>query len=254
MAVSEASLLLMKKRNTDNSHLTCGTVLTRISIKGVLSGLALTMQRAAAQWCIGAVCFINTQEPSFIFLQVIYLIHFLESKEPHKLCLCTCSFPLSASVKEVSSDARALGIRAEMKSRRCWEAEPESGSGKEPIEPTKLKRAAKSKNKIRTPHKTSRLLNKHVGPCTNTVAVTLCYTSEQRNVMQNDTPPQRPVLGENKGNWTLSPDSKTWRDQVAALCCACQITTTWSTLMDIGWMETHQPLFPSLFQCNNADN
>lgn len=38
----------------------------------------------------------------------------------------------------MSSDARALGIRAEMNSRRCWEAELESGSGNEPREPTKL--------------------------------------------------------------------------------------------------------------------
>lgn len=41
-------------------------------------------------------------------------------------------------MKEVSSEARALGIRAEMNSSRCWEAELESGSGKEPREPTKL--------------------------------------------------------------------------------------------------------------------
>lgn len=41
-------------------------------------------------------------------------------------------------MKEVSSDARALGIRAEMNSRRCWEAELESGSGNEPREPTNL--------------------------------------------------------------------------------------------------------------------
>ena len=54
------------------------------------------------------------------------------------LCLCTCWFPLRARVKEVSSDAKALGIRAEMKSRRCWEAALESGSGREPREPTKL--------------------------------------------------------------------------------------------------------------------
>ena len=52
----------------------------------------------------------------------------------------TCSFPLSASVKEVSRDARALGIRAEMNSRRCWEAELELGSGREPREPTKLEK------------------------------------------------------------------------------------------------------------------
>lgn len=43
-------------------------------------------------------------------------------------------------MKEVSSDARALGIRAEMNSRRCWEAELESGSGNEPKEPTNLER------------------------------------------------------------------------------------------------------------------
>lgn len=43
-------------------------------------------------------------------------------------------------MKEVSSDARALGMRAEMKSRRCWEAELESGSGREPREPTNLRR------------------------------------------------------------------------------------------------------------------
>lgn len=44
-------------------------------------------------------------------------------------------------MKEVSSDARALGIRAEMNSRRCWEAELESGSGNEPKEPTNLERS-----------------------------------------------------------------------------------------------------------------
>lgn len=43
-------------------------------------------------------------------------------------------------MKEVRSDARALGIRAEMNSRRCWDAELEWGSGKEPREPTKLER------------------------------------------------------------------------------------------------------------------
>lgn len=59
----------------------------------------------------------------------------------------TCPFPPSASVKEVSSDARALGIRAEMNSRRCWEAELESGSGKEPSEPTKLKRSDKGERR-----------------------------------------------------------------------------------------------------------
>lgn len=48
--------------------------------------------------------------------------------------------PLSASVKEVSSDARALGIRAEMNSNRCCEAELESGRGKDPRVPTKLKK------------------------------------------------------------------------------------------------------------------
>ena len=47
-------------------------------------------------------------------------------------------------MKEVSSDARALGMRAEMKSRRCWAAEPESGSGKEPRYPTKLEKREKS--------------------------------------------------------------------------------------------------------------
>lgn len=34
-----------------------------------------------------------------------------------------------------------MGIRAEMKRRRCWEALLESGRGKEPREPTKLKRS-----------------------------------------------------------------------------------------------------------------
>lgn len=69
-----------------------------------------------------------------------YLVVFL-SCQPGHFCLYlhTCSFPPSASVKEVSSDARALGIRAEMNSRRCWEAALESGSGKEPREPTKLR-------------------------------------------------------------------------------------------------------------------
>ncbi len=32
---------------------------------------------------------------------------------------------------------------------------------------------------------------------------------EQHNLMQYDTPPSRPVLGENKGIWTLAPDSQT---------------------------------------------
>ncbi len=32
---------------------------------------------------------------------------------------------------------------------------------------------------------------------------------EQCNVTQKDTPPSRPVLGENKGIWTLAPDLKT---------------------------------------------
>lgn len=53
-------------------------------------------------------------------------------------------------MKEVSSDARALGIRAEMNSRRCWEAELESGSGKEPREPTKLEEG-ESNSEIKMP-------------------------------------------------------------------------------------------------------
>lgn len=61
--------------------------------------------------------------------------------------MCTCPFPPSANVKEVSSDARAFGISAEMNNRRCWAAELESGSGKEPREPTKLERAAETERK-----------------------------------------------------------------------------------------------------------
>lgn len=34
-------------------------------------------------------------------------------------------------MKEVSREARALGMRAEINSRRCWAAALESGSGKE---------------------------------------------------------------------------------------------------------------------------
>lgn len=49
--------------------------------------------------------------------------------------------PARTREKEVSSEARALGIRAEMKSRRCWEAQLESGSGSEARAPTKLKRS-----------------------------------------------------------------------------------------------------------------
>ncbi len=37
-------------------------------------------------------------------------------------------------------------------------------------------------------------------------------TCDQHNITQNDTPPSRPVLGENKGIWTLAPDSKTQRN------------------------------------------
>lgn len=55
-----------------------------------------------------------------------------------KFTLCTPSFPLSATMKEVSNDARALGMSAEMNSRRCWAAAVESGRGKERREPTKL--------------------------------------------------------------------------------------------------------------------
>lgn len=61
-------------------------------------------------------------------------------------------------MKEVSSDARALGIRAEMKSRRCWEAELESGSGKEPREPTKLepqRQKGESNTEIKIPLSTN---------------------------------------------------------------------------------------------------
>lgn len=61
--------------------------------------------------------------------------------------MCTCSFPLSSNVKEVSSDARAFGIRAEMNNSRCWEAELESGSGKERREPTKLERIVKTERR-----------------------------------------------------------------------------------------------------------
>lgn len=58
---------------------------------------------------------------------------------------CTCLFPASDSVKEVRSDARAFGIRAEMNSRRCWDAQLGSGKGNEAREPTKLERRDKLK-------------------------------------------------------------------------------------------------------------
>lgn len=76
-------------------------------------------------------CLLNSVFQLYIYVLSHQHVHFCLSS-------CTCSFPLSATVKEVSSDARALGIRAEMKSRRCWEAQLESGSGKDLRVPTKL--------------------------------------------------------------------------------------------------------------------
>lgn len=53
----------------------------------------------------------------------------------------TCLSSARTREKEVSSDARALGMRAEMNRRRCWEAQLESGSGREARAPTKLQRS-----------------------------------------------------------------------------------------------------------------